>query len=114
MISILLGLSVIWFGGFLTGWFIGNTPRKKVTMSEQQETYGQPKDPRYRVEAGRQIYRDGKPWLYIGGCRDEHGNSLYNPCAADRLVYLVVDLLNSGYEYDESSRDSREWGWKKK
>jgi hypothetical protein len=51
----------------------------------------------YTVEAGRQIYRDGKPWLYISGNQGH-----YQPVEADALVYLVVDVLNSGYVFNDS------------
>lgn len=57
----------------------------------------------YTVEAGRQIYRDGKPWLYISGSIGYNGAFNYMPVEADALVHLVVDVLNSGYEFDDKN-----------
>jgi len=69
---------------------------------------------KYTVEAGRNIYRDGKPWIYLGGRNGVNGGLLYNPCEVDRLAYLIADLLNGGWEYDESSPNHEDWRWIKK
>jgi len=63
----------------------------------------EPPGKKYTVEAGRQIYRDGKPWLYLGGCVEPKTKMhYYQPVEADRLVYVIVDMLNDGgYEFDD-------------
>lgn len=44
--------------------------------------------PRYTVEAGRQIYRDGEPFISIG--REGHTD----PSNADDVTYFVMAWLN--------------------
>lgn len=44
---------------------------------------------RYEVHAGRQIYRDGRPWLYIN--RPNDGAS---PTEADHMTHVICRLLN--------------------
>ena len=52
---------------------------------------------RYTVEAGRQIYRDGKPFVSIhreglgGPTEEDRGPS---PTEADELTHVIAALLN--------------------
>lgn len=50
---------------------------------------------RFTVEAGRQIYRDGKPFISIG----REGNT--PPVVVDEMTHAIVALLNE-------ARDMRE------
>lgn len=43
----------------------------------------------FTVEPGRNIYRNGKPWVYIGGVQGH-----YLPVEADALAHFIAETLD--------------------
>jgi hypothetical protein len=44
---------------------------------------------KFEVTAGRNIYRDNKPFIRIENCAES-----YNPCELDELTHIIAALLN--------------------